>query len=218
MEGTRLAIVQLLQRRNKATVEQMSQALALASATIRRHLDILQRDGLVEYERVRNKPGRPEYAYHLTEAGQEALPKDYKRLLSLVLREIRELPPSELADLPDQNHLTDRLLSRIARRVASEYEHSNHGQPAATLTERAHQATAVLEKEQFLPQIEQSDDAVRIRLLNCPFRSIALEDDAVCSFDAYLIARLTGSSVTRECCVSHGAHSCVYRLDDATPP
>ena len=54
MEGTRLGILTLLQRQS-ATVDQLRTELGLAAATVRRHLDILQRDRLVTFQAVRRK-------------------------------------------------------------------------------------------------------------------------------------------------------------------
>ena len=88
MEGTRLRILQLLQKDGHATVEGLATGIGLAPATIRRHLDILQRDRLVGFDEVRKRTGRPEYSFYLTEDGQESLPKDYDRLLAMVVDEI----------------------------------------------------------------------------------------------------------------------------------
>ena len=109
MEGSRLRILRLLQRQEHASVEQLSKEMELASATVRRHLDILQRDQLVSFTQVKKKTGRPEHTYYLTETGQETLPKNYSSLLSRLLEEIRSL------DLPEE---TERLiLSGNAQRL-----------------------------------------------------------------------------------------------------
>ncbi|PZC48819.1 MAG: putative transcriptional regulator, ArsR family [Chloroflexi bacterium] len=209
---TRSQIVRLLQEHTKATVDDLCQALGLAAATVRRHLDILQRDALVAYERAQRKAGRPEYAFFLTETGQESLPKDYGRLLALLLREMREVRPAELSEVNGHESVAELLFSRIARRVASDHEHSNGHSGADGLDERVERTAQVLEKEQFHPLVEHHPDGKRIRLLNCPFRTAALEDPSVCSFDAYLISRLTGCEVEREESITTGHASCVYHL------
>ena len=53
MEGTRLRILQLLQRNSCDTVDGLAKSIGLAPATIRRHLDILQCDRFVSFEEVR---------------------------------------------------------------------------------------------------------------------------------------------------------------------
>jgi predicted ArsR family transcriptional regulator len=46
LSGTRLQIARLLQRDGTDTVESLADKLGLAAATVRRHLDIMQRDGV----------------------------------------------------------------------------------------------------------------------------------------------------------------------------
>ena len=96
MEGTRFRILQLLQSKGNQTVEALATSIGLAPATIRRHLDILQRDRFVEFCEVRKKTGRPEYSFFLTEEGQETLPKDYDRLLALTVEGLARLSTEEI--------------------------------------------------------------------------------------------------------------------------
>ena len=69
----------------------MAKEIGLAPATVRGHLDILQRDRLVDFAEVRQRTGRPGYAFYLTDAGHETLPKGYDVLLGLVVQELDTL-------------------------------------------------------------------------------------------------------------------------------
>ena len=53
MEGTRLRILEHLQQENQ-TVGGLATIMGLAPATVRRHLDILQRDHLIPPDRGRS--------------------------------------------------------------------------------------------------------------------------------------------------------------------
>ena len=66
METTRQTILGILRRR-QATVGDLTTELGLAPATIRRHLDILARDGHVDVSQVRRRTGRPHYLFSLSE-------------------------------------------------------------------------------------------------------------------------------------------------------
>ena len=88
MVGTRLQILVTLQRNGRETVENLARSLELVLATIRHHMDILQRDHLISFQEVKRPTGRPEYSFFLTEAGHEALPKNYGRLLDSLFQEI----------------------------------------------------------------------------------------------------------------------------------
>ena len=77
-----------------------------------------------------------------------------------------------------------------------------------------------LRQQHFSPELEESTDGqtVRIRLLNCPFRTVALESSAVCAYDHQLIAELSGASVTQEQCIRDGAQTCCYLVSPPEPP
>src|ERR1700675_1085752 len=94
MESTRQTILNILRRR-QATVDQLTKELGLAPATIRRHLDILARDGPGDVTQVRRKTGRPHYLFSLSEKGEELFPKHYVRITNRLIEEIVALTPNE---------------------------------------------------------------------------------------------------------------------------
>ena len=81
VSGTRPKILAILQREGSMTVDKLAREVGLSSTTIRRHLDILQRDLLVSFDQVRQGSGRPENLYFLTEYGHESGYRDYRSFL-----------------------------------------------------------------------------------------------------------------------------------------
>ncbi len=206
MEGTRLRILQILQRNTNDTVEGLAKGVGLATATIRRHLDILQRDHLVAFSEVRKKTGRPEYSFYLTEEGQEALPKDYSRLLGGVIQQLSELSASDTRG-KDGPGVLDLVFGRLASDVVRPLSADVAGKG---LDERIAALETHLEEQSFLPEVDVSDGSLRIRLMNCPFRSVALQSKAVCSFDLSVISSLLDMEVERKDCISDGDPGCTY--------
>ena len=203
MEGPRAAILTLLQQQNEATVEELSKQVGLACATVRRHLDILQRDRLVAYKQVRKKTGRPEHSFFLTESGQEALPKGYNRLLSDMLQEMRDMAPEDLQGM-DGRGLAKLLFLRLADRAAVE------GSSEGCILHSSEHLSKVLGEWGFAPQIEKLPGQMRVHLINCPFRQVALEDNSVCAFDERLIGNILGRQAMKERSVPQGHPSCSY--------
>ncbi|MCI0438724.1 MAG: ArsR family transcriptional regulator, partial [Chloroflexi bacterium] len=206
MEGTRLRILQLLQKNGNDTVDGLAKTIGLAPATIRRHLDILQRDRFVAFEEVRKKTGRPEYSFYLTEEGQEALPKDYDQLLSLVMEELGRLTAEDTRGR-DGGQLLNLVFERLSGRMWSRYERQVNGKD---LRARLDTLLRLLEQEDFFPEAEIVEDRLRIRLLNCPFRVVALQNKAVCAFDSNLISAMLDVDLTRESCIHDGDSGCIY--------
>src|SRR5438132_292274 len=87
MKSTRDLIRDLLAARREATVGQLAQALGLNQANIRRHLEVMRAEGLVDARIQRRDVGRPSFLYRLTERAEE-LSAHYPRLLSRMVRRL----------------------------------------------------------------------------------------------------------------------------------
>lgn len=195
-----------MQKSEDDTVERLATAIGLAPATIRRHLDILQRDRLVAFREVRKKTGRPEYSFYLTEEGHEELPKAYDLLLRLVIRELAGLTVGDTTGR-DGDQILEMLFRRLSSQVWSRHEAQLAGKDAK---QRLAGLLEVLRSEDFSPEVEIVGETLTIRLVNCPFRSVALENKAVCSFDESLISTMLGVDLTQEECIREGATCCTY--------
>ncbi len=206
MEGSRERIVRIIQQAGAANVEKLSRQLGLAPATVRRHLDILQRDGLVTYSEVRKKTGRPEYSFSLTERGHEVMPRSYDALLAELLQEIGSRRAGDMNGKSGPQVLKETFES-LGRRAGAEYMARAGNDPVAA-------AVAALRDRDFAPEVAQTSMGLRVRLTNCPFRSVARLDKSVCTFDQTLITRLLGTPVQRESCIADGASCCEYVTAD----
>ncbi|MEE2655988.1 MAG: ArsR family transcriptional regulator [Chloroflexota bacterium] len=207
MEGTRLGILTLLQHQT-ATVDQLSTKLGLASPTVRRHLDILQRDRFVTFQAIRRKQGRPEHAYSLTEEGYELMPKRYHLLLQRVLE---SMDNSKGVDVRNGTSPASILLADIARLMIDEYR--------SQLRERADEdpirlLRLILEAEEFAPEFEPIEGGVRVTLGNCPYRGVASKTNVVCTLDYHLISEVMGTPISNTSHINLGNKLCSY---DATP-
>ena len=96
MSASRDSIMTIIRQNNGVNVDELAREMQLAPATVRRHLDILERDGLVDNSEVRKPTGRPQYSFHLTEKGHDSVPKDYSRLLNELVSDIKNIPTSDL--------------------------------------------------------------------------------------------------------------------------
>lgn len=207
MEGTRLKILQILQKNSQETVEGLANAIGLAPATIRRHLDILQRDRLVGFEEVRKRTGRPEYSFFLTEDGQESLPKDYDKLLNLVVEELASLTSEEI-----QGRNGSDLLHFVFQRLSGQMEDELESQIVGMDTgQRVAALVKVLKDQDFSPSIELEDGSLSIKLMNCPFRSVALKNKSICSYDFHLISAMLNADVKKAESIQDGSPRCVYK-------
>lgn len=174
VEGTREAILSILRRHGGVSVDQFARELGLAGATVRRHLDVLLRDGLISVTQVRGGPGRPRYAFSLTEAGADAFPHHYIRLTQRILEEIVALSPAETEGCGGRD-LADLVFSKLADRLGAECAPRVSGR---TLDERARSSVALLSEEGIDFEVDRHtpspDSPVELRVLGrgCPCRRV----------------------------------------------
>jgi predicted ArsR family transcriptional regulator len=191
MESTRQTILNILRRR-QSTVGELTTELGLAPATVRRHLDILSRDGHVDVAQVRRKTGRPHYVFSLSEKGEELFPKHYVRITNRLIEEIVSLTPDETngrcgGDLADL--VFDKMAQRLARRIAPRV----HG---LTLAERLSAATAALAEEGIVFDVEPEDGGYLLLGHGCPCPRSPGQSGQACAHDKRLLSLLLAADVS----------------------
>ena len=92
-EGTRERVLQLVLTRGPVSAAEIGRELELTAAAVRRHLDALEEDSLVEVKRVTaaRGAGRPSRRYVVTSHAQEHLPKDHLAVALDTLARLEEL-------------------------------------------------------------------------------------------------------------------------------
>ena len=96
-EGTRERVLQLVLTRGPVSAAEIGRELELTAAAVRRHLDALEEDSLVEVKRVTaaRGAGRPSRRYVVTSHAQEHLPKDHLAVALDTLARLEELGGEE---------------------------------------------------------------------------------------------------------------------------
>ena len=191
LESSREAILEILRHRDGVSVDELSHALGLAGATVRRHLDVLMRDGYVSVSQIRGGTGRPRYAFALTEAGTELFSQHYVRLTRRLLEEMMALGPDETAGRSGEQ-LASLIFEKLADRLAREYAPRVEGD---TVEERARSGVALLAADGFDYEVQTGGGGVRLFGRGCPCRRFGPGGDA-CQHDRTLLERVMGAPVT----------------------
>lgn len=190
METSRQTILGILRRRH-ATVEELTNELGLAPATIRRHMDILARDGHVDVEQVRRKTGRPHYVFSLSEKGQDLFPKHYVRITNRLIDEIVGLSQDDTSGRDGRalaNLVFDKMAKRLAQRIAPQVQGS-------TLKERVRTTTEALAEEGITFDVEETAAGTMLLGNGCPCPR-ANGGGQVCAHDQRLLSLLLAADVT----------------------
>jgi DeoR family suf operon transcriptional repressor len=199
MQETRQRILEIIKMRGQATVNELTRELGLTAVTIRHHLDVLYRDGLIGPPQILRKagPGRPQHVYRLAGETEELFPKKYDRLTDALLEELEaRMSPEEL------DAVINGVAERMARQVSAE---GDLGTRLGALLE-------FLNGLGYLATAQEEEGGYRIVVANCPYERVARRYGLPCKVDVRLIALVTGVEPERVQQIATGDEHCVYRL------
>jgi predicted ArsR family transcriptional regulator len=199
--STREQILVLLRRHGRLSAPRLAELLKISSVGVRRHLGLLELDGLVESTVEKPRRGRPAAIYRLTDAGLERFPRRYDEVAREALAFLKGHDAAALAQFLAWRN--ERLAASYAGRV-----------DGATLAERTDALAEVLSEQGFMAEVESAPGGgLRLCQHNCTVEHLAAELPDLCTSEAELFARLLGTQVEREATVVDGAVRCVTRIN-----
>jgi predicted ArsR family transcriptional regulator len=210
MQSTRQRILEILNEKKQATVEQLSAELDLTPVTVRHHLEVLRGEGLVSAPEAlrRAGPGRPQYAYGLTDAAGDFFPKNYDKLADLILDEMRE----QLSE-NDVKQVIQRVANRMAQQGPSLGRERRPQEILGTVV-------SYLNDQGYAARWERTPAGeFLLHTCNCPFERVAQTHSEICQMDVSFVAQLVGVVPQRTSHMARGDAMCSYvlRFDENTP-
>jgi predicted ArsR family transcriptional regulator len=191
VQTTRARIVELL-RGGGATVDDITNDLSLAPATVRRHLDVLLRDGLVEMRSERMPLGRPHFVFTLSEGALQDMPGRQFQLTTAVVDTILELKPRDTRGCSG-SQIAALVLDRLAGQLLS------HCRPAVTATQvpdRLQQAVDALASAGLDFQVSAAVDGYLVTGAGCPCTRL-LTGRSECPHEVQVLTELVGLPLER---------------------
>ncbi len=203
---TRDRVAQLLLERGAATAAELAVELGLSPAAIRRHLDAMLADGLVEARERRPRGprgrGRPAKTFALTATARETFPHFYDGIATAALRWIAEHggPDAVEAFATSQvSALEERC--RAALRSAGD-------DPMA----RAEALAGALTAEGYAANATTIATGGQLCQHHCPVAHVAAEFPQLCDAETAVISRLIGTHVQRLATIAHGDGVCTTHI------
>lgn len=199
---TRAAIVDSL-RAGGRSAGALAEELGLAEAGIRRHLALLERDGLIAARTVRRPGrGRPGSVYELTERGRGLYPDRTAAVAEEALTFLEE------------QHGREGLVAFLrwrAGRHEARYAAALAG--ASGLEERAGALAEMLDADGFAAVVQPGERGTLVLAQgHCAIRSVAEAHPEVCAHEAAVFSRVLGARVSRRETIATGAPTCVCTI------
>jgi predicted ArsR family transcriptional regulator len=208
--STRGRIARLILENGPVTAAGLSARLGLTSAAVRRHLDNLLADGLIETRIARpygnRGRGRPARLFAITDAGRSAFEHAYDDLATSALRFIAETAGPQAV-----TQFAQRQISELERRYRPVVE-------SAKAEERVQALAEALSADGYAACA--SDAAVagggeQLCQHHCPVAHVAEQYPELCEAETEAFGRLLGTPVQRLATIAHGDGICTTHV---TPP
>ncbi|GAB6989627.1 helix-turn-helix transcriptional regulator [Paenibacillus pini] len=199
--STRDKILQMLKTKGELSAKDITEQIGITSMAIRRHINTLEKEGLIESKTIRQPMGRPTAIYRLTEQAEGFFPNKYFALTLDLLGELEEDAGKEMV-----HHLFDRRGQSLLRKHGDKM----HGKPFA---EKVEMLAEIQNESGYMVHLEKkTEDEYTLLEHNCPISQIAKKYNHACACEMKLFESLLGAEVSRSECLAKGDNKCVYTI------
>ena len=199
---TRSRLLLLLRKHPGITVTDLAAELGLTGMGVRRHLESLELDGLVERSACcEHRVGRPPNGWRLSSKGLELLPRAYDTFVLQLLEDMDEQSGDEgLA----------AVLRRRSEKTAVQYRAELAD--AGTLEEKVAGLAQVRDRAGYVAEWHRDGEVLVLIENNCAVHRVAERFPAVCAMELALFRKVLGPDVevTRVSHTMAGDATCTY--------
>lgn len=210
---TRRTILTQILRNGPISATSISGTLGLSAAGVRRHLDNLVAEGLVEVaEMPRKSPtaatgqlpqgrgrGRPARVFRITDAGREQFGHDYDSLALLALRALREAGGKAAVE---------RFADERMKDVFSGVDPTDN----APIDLKAHRIAGALTARGYAATVTEAGGGVQICRHHCPIQDVAHEFPELCAAEHRVVAGLLGRHIQPLATIADGNGVCTTHI------
>ena len=208
---TRDAIARLILEHGPATASTLSQSLALTPAGIRRHLELLVADGILEAREPRTSSargrGRPSKVFLMTDAGRAQFEHTYDDLAVSALRFMASHSGAHLVASFAQSRADDIEVK------ANEYINHNR---TTRKNDKAALLAEFLTDQGYAASVEDRGLGEEICQHHCPIAHVASAYPQLCEAETQAFSRLLGTHVQRLATIAHGDGVCTTYIPQLT--
>ncbi|KUM33109.1 ArsR family transcriptional regulator [Arthrobacter sp. EPSL27] len=218
-ERTRDRVLNAVLEHGPISAAELGDLLGFTPAAVRRHLDHLSRNGVIEVKRAARAgagAGRPARRYVLSSQGQSSLGNDYLDIATLALQRLGEMAGPDAV----RQFAVERF-GDMERRYAPEI---NAAGP--DITARAQALSEALSRDGFVASTASIEakaplpaalSSVQLCQGHCPIQQLAAQFTVFCDVETDVFSRLVGVDVRRLSTLARGGHVCTTHIPTGRP-
>jgi predicted ArsR family transcriptional regulator len=196
--STRNAVARSVLENGPSSAVVIGERLGLTPAGVRRHLDHLIEDGILEarepHSALSRGRGRPSKVFVMTDAGREKFEHSYDDLAVAALKFITAQAGPHLVN------------------IFAKFRADEMGRRAEPLLAKSKNKSEVLAhfltKEGYATSVESKSLGEELCQHHCPIAHVAAEFPQLCEAETELFSRLLGTHVQRLATIAHGDGVC----------
>ena len=204
--STRDAVARSVLENGPSTAVVLGERLGLTPAGIRRHLDLLIADGILEAREPRQAlsrgRGRPSKVFVMTDSGREKFEHSYDDLAVAALKFMSAQSGEHLVKAFAQSRADD-----IERKAT------------VALSKRANKSEALasfLTEQGYATSVESRPLGEQLCQHHCPIAHVAAEFPQLCEAETEAFSRILGTHVQRLATIAHGDGVCTTYIPSIT--
>jgi predicted ArsR family transcriptional regulator len=205
---TRDRVLRVVSEEGPVSIPALVASLGLTETAVRRHVENLAAEGLVEARDAGGprRRGRPARAWVLTDRGHRSLSSDYDHLAGEALRFLRDTVGDEAVQAFAERRVAS-LEERVSARVGPAGE--DPGERAEALVEALNaDGYAASARPVGAPGTPGHLTGLQLCQGHCPVQHVASEFPELCEAETEAFSRILGVHVQRLATLAHGAHVC----------
>lgn len=206
MEGSNIStkdkILDLLKKEVSLSVNELTDCLQITHMAVRKHLNSLEKDGLLESHEMKKPMGRPLQLYSLSKKGERLFPKNYEGITIEFLRDLKEIYGEESITL-----LFKKREQRLTNEYSAKMEHKSN-------PDKIKELVRIQNEKGYMANIEQLEpNTYELIEYNCPILSVADEYNIACSCETQMLKNvLKTDQIKRTNCKTDGDHHCKFLI------
>lgn len=199
--STRNRVARSILDHGPSTVTELAGRLGLTQAAVRRHLDALVADDVVEAREQKvygaRTRGRPAKVFALTDCGRDAFDQSYDKLAADALRWIQERFGGEEA-----------VVAFARARIAEQATEYRKAIEAAAPEERTEALAKALSADGYAATARSAPVGEQLCQHHCPVAHVAEKFPQLCEAETEIFSQLLGTHVQRLATIAHGDGVC----------
>jgi predicted ArsR family transcriptional regulator len=180
-------IIYYLKVMQQANLEELSSVMKISRMAVHKHLNILQKRGLIESVETRgHQVGRPRMIYQLTNQSKTIFPKSYSAIATHAL------------DFIERNMGNDGVVKVLQERQEELYDQYYDRLKDLDFDQKVKELAKIRDEEGYMAESKNESKNRRVQIIleyNCPIIHIAEKHWEACTVETKLFEKLLGAKI-----------------------